>query len=282
MTEKTVAIVGVGLIGGSIAAALNKRGFDGMLLGVGRNASRLKAAETAGLIHSHSVELADAAEAADLLIFCTPVDRISPGVRTAAAKCRAGTLITDVGSVKESICRELVGRMPENVTFVGSHPLAGSEKQGFEHADPNLFEARVTVVTPDPTTPPDQLVRLKQFWESLGSRVVELSAEEHDRALAQTSHLPHVVAAALAATLSESNGRLAASGFRDTTRIAAGDPNLWSTILLDNAEQVVHSIDGYFDTLTEFRRALAEHDADALKKMLETAKTNRDNLIRGA
>lgn len=281
LSETTVVIVGVGLIGGSIAAALKRRGFSGRLIGVGRNASRLQAAQNAGLVDSSSTHLSEAAQHADLLVFCTPVDRIVPGVRTAAPMCRKGSLLTDVGSVKDTIFRELAGQLPQGVHFIGSHPLAGSEKQGFEHADPDLFDSRVTVVTPDASTPPDQLARLKRFWEFVGSHVVELSAEEHDRALAQTSHLPHVAAAALAAMLSACNGRLAASGFRDTTRIAAGDPALWTTILLENAEQIVNSIDGYLHTLSEFRRAVADHDAVALKKLLETAKTNRDTLVSG-
>lgn len=274
---KTLAIVGVGLIGGSIGLALKKRGFRGPIIGVGRSAERLAAARDAGVIGEFATE-ANAAARADLIIFCTPVDRIAEGVVQLASHCLAGALITDAGSVKGSICRELHGRMPDGVTFIGSHPLAGSEKQGFEHADADLFEDRVCVVTPVGGEPVEQIERVAQLWRAVGMRVVEMSPQEHDRALAETSHLPHVVAAALAATLQESNRPLAASGFADTTRIAAGDPALWTPILLANSTAVAESLRRYSKLLEEFQAALSRGDEQSLGELLAAARERRNSL----
>jgi prephenate dehydrogenase len=156
--------------------------------------------------------------------------------------------------------------------------MAGSERRGFENADPDLFEGRITVVTPLEDTSRDDLSRLKSFWASLGSAVIELSPEAHDRAVAEISHVPHIVAAVLASTLSEANRSLAATGFRDTTRIAAGDPRLWSPILLSNLDEVIHSLDAFTKALGCFRKALAGRDDDALTQLLSEAKTKRDAL----
>lgn len=278
LLENTIGIVGVGLIGGSIAAALKNRGFGGRIIGVGRSSARLQEAQQAGLIDEYTTDVAEAAAECDLMVFCTPVDRIAFGVITAAANCLGGTLITDTGSVKGSICRELDGKLSEGVTFIGSHPLAGSEKNGFENSDAELFVGRTCITTWDVTTPSVQVERLTRFWESLGLNVVTMTPDDHDAALAETSHLPHVVAASLAAALSVANRKLAATGFADTTRIAAGDPDLWTAILLANAEAVSNSLSGYTQQLDEFRTAIANRDADVLNNLLQVAKRNRNDL----
>lgn len=278
---ETIAIVGVGLIGGSIALAAKARGLARKVLGVGRKAARLEEARRRGVIDAGLVDLAAAARRADLIIFCTPVDRIVAGVREAAAVSKAGAVITDVGSVKGSICRSLAAGLPPGVGFIGSHPLAGSEKQGFEHSDALLFEQRVCVVTPVDTSSPRALERIKAFWLDLGSTLVKMSPEAHDRALAETSHLPHLIAAALAATLSPENQSLAATGFRDTTRIASGDVDLWSAIFLQNREQVLNCLARYDQSQAQFRRAIEQNDVSALKLLLKSAKIARESLAPG-
>lgn len=277
----TLLVVGVGLIGGSVAAAAKERGIAGRVLGTGRNLKRLQQAVEAGLIDEAVPDLAEAAGASDMILFCTPVDRIVSGVRQAAPYCRAGTLISDAGSVKASICRSLCAGLPEGVSFVGGHPLAGSEKNGFEFADASLFDKRLCVVTPLPETSTEAVTRLTEFWQRLGSRVLRMSPEEHDAALAVVSHLPHAVAAALARTPSPVERGLAATGFQDTTRIAAGSPEVWTAILLENAEAVIRGIDGFSEHLAEFRQSLVARDAAALKKLLEVAKRDRDGLSSG-
>lgn len=273
-----VAIVGVGMIGGSIAAAVKKRTPGAFVLGVGRSAERLEPARSAGLLDEVETDVARAAARADLIVFCTPVDRIVDGVRTAAVSCRPTTLITDAGSVKREICDALADSLPAGVDFIGSHPLAGSEKQGWEHADADLCEGRVCVVTPTGDAPPDQLARLHAFWRSIGFRTVETSPAAHDAAVARTSHAPHALASALAAGLADGDVDFTATGYRDATRIAAGDPDLWTAILLSNRSEVVAALDEFSARLDEFRNAIEEPDAERLKNLLEHAKRNRDRL----
>jgi prephenate dehydrogenase len=275
---QTVAIVGVGLIGGSIAAALKQRKFTGPIIGAGRDRDRIAGACRLGLIDTAAESLADAAREADLIVFCTPVDRIVPSVRTAAASSRPGTLLTDAGSVKRRICDELRDGLPDGVTFIGSHPVAGSDRRGFEHANPALFQGRVCVVTPDVQTPPAAFDRLRAFWQFLGMKVIQASAAEHDTTLARTSHLPHVVAAALAEAVPPNLYELAGTGFRDTTRIAGGSPELWVSILLENAESLLPALAAYGERFEEFRDAISRRDAEQLRKLLENAKANRDAL----
>ncbi len=274
-----LAVVGVGLIGGSIALAARRRGLVQQVIGIGRNLARLKAARSGGLIDAASASF-DAARDADLGVVCTPVDRIADDVRAVAARLRPGALITDAGSVKAAICRELATGVPDGVAFVGAHPLAGSEKSGWEHADPDLFEGRVCVVTPPDEGPPDAAGRVESFWRALGMDVVRMTPEEHDRVVAFTSHLPHVAASALASLLTESDGQLAATGFRDTTRIAAGDPDLWAAICLENAEPVGAQIGLLIERLAEYRRAIGAQDGEALRRLLRRAKERRDTLDR--
>jgi prephenate dehydrogenase len=273
---EAIAIVGVGLIGGSIALAAKERRISSLILGVGRDNQRLGQAGIQGIIDVGYTDLNEAAEQADLIIFCTPVDRIVAGVREAAQACQPGTIITDVGSVKGPICRELASGLPAGVEFVGSHPLAGSEKQGFENAKRYLFENRVCVVTPAEHSSRLAVERVEEFWQGLGARTVEMTPAAHDKALACTSHLPHLAAAALARTLTRDEYPLTATGFRDTTRVASGDPDLWTGILLANREAILAGLRRYDQTLDKFRQALEQNDSTSLKELLAAAKLARE------
>jgi prephenate dehydrogenase len=268
----------VGLIGGSIAAALKQRPNCPWIVGVGRNADKLQPALARGLLDEIQADVATAAAKADLVVFCIPVDRIAEGVRSAARSCSPGTLITDAGSVKAAICRELQGALPGHVAFIGSHPLAGSEKSGFEYADPELFTGRVCVVTPTADSPRPAVARVTWFWQSLGMTVIQKTPEEHDRLLGLTSHVPHLVAAALATLLDENTQAFAASGFRDTTRIAASDPELWTAIVRANPDAVIAGLERFSSGLQELRDAIAAADWPRLQNLLQTAKTKRDSL----
>jgi cyclohexadieny/prephenate dehydrogenase len=277
LSFQTIGIVGCGLIGCSIAAALKSRGFPGRIVGCGRPGPNLQTAISRKLVDSAESDLAQAVAACELIVVCTPVDRMVEDIRTAALSARAGTLITDAGSVKQSVCGS-VGNLPANVTFIGSHPIAGSEKQGCQHADARLFDGRVCVLTPLPTTPRAEVSRLTHFWQALGMSVVEMTPEAHDRVLAQTSHVPHAVAAALAASLDPENRLLTAGGFQDTTRIAAGDPQLWSAILLANAGEVTAGLRAVSERLSELAGAIRSHDKNRLAQLLRLAKQRRDSL----
>lgn len=273
----TVAIVGVGLIGGSLAAALKHRGMTDRVIGIGRNRAKLQGAIDRGLLDEAFDSLPQAGQA-DLILFCTPVERIVAGVREVAPHCRPGTLITDAGSVKGAICRELATGLPEGVTFIGSHPIAGSEKQGYEAAKADLFDRKTCVVTPTERTPAQQLPRLLAFWEGIGSVVCTLSPESHDEILARTSHLPHLIASTLAATLEASHAPFTGSGFRDTTRIAAGDAELWQGILLQNREALLAAAHDFETHWKQFLQALETNDPAELTKLLSAAQHKREQL----
>ena len=281
--EETVAIVGVGLIGGSLAAALRQRKAAKWVIGVGRDAARLEAARQTGLIDEGSTDLAEIARRATLIVFCTPVDKVAEGVRTALAGRSSHSalatghlslLLTDAGSVKGPICAELA----DVPNFLGAHPIAGSHRQGFEAADARLFEGKLCVLTPQPTADANDLARLERFWQSVGMRTVKMTPDDHDAALAMTSHLPHVVASALAGTLSPENRSLTGTGFRDTTRVAAGDPSLWSGILLNNAAHVIDGLEEMQQRLEAFRMAIKLGNADVLKQLLEEGRVSRETL----
>ena len=274
--EETVAIVGVGLIGGSLAAALRLRTAAKQVIGVGRDISRLEAACQAGLIDEGSTDLAEVARRATLFVFCTPVDKVAEGVRTALAglSSRSSILLTDAGSVKGPICAEL----SDVPNFLGAHPIAGSHRQGFEAADANLFEGKLCVLTPQASASASDLARLERFWQSVGMKTVTMTPDDHDAALAVTSHLPHVVAASLAATLTPENRPLTGTGFRDTTRVAAGDPTLWTGILLNNAAHIIDGIEMMQQRLESFRTAIKLKNADVLKQLLEHGRVTRESI----
>jgi len=274
----TLTIVGVGLIGGSLGLAARRRGLAARILGVGRNAESLETARKLGAIDEACLDLSAAVRRAEIAVFCTPVTLIAEQVLAAAPVCARGTLLTDAGSTKSAIVRALDGRLPPGVAFVGSHPLAGSEKRGPEHADADLFEGRVTVVTPAPHSDAAAVERTVAFWQALGSRVVRMRPEEHDQALALTSHLPHLVASVLAGILPPERRELAATGFRDTTRIAAGDPSLWTGIFLQNRAALMEALGKLQDRAMEFKMALMKGDAAAIDALLAQGKRSRDAL----
>ena len=274
----TVAIIGVGLIGGSIGLALRQRSLARTVVGIGRTASRLRIAEEIGAVSRVTPDLPQGVADAELIVVCTPVGYVVDTVRQVTRACRADALITDAGSTKGQICRSLAAGRDGRGTFVGSHPMAGSERSGPEFADPNLFEDRITVVTPGPDTPEESLVGVEAFWRSLGSRVLRMQADEHDRAVAEISHLPHLLASALAASADPRDLVLAASGWRDTTRVAAGDVELWRQIFVENRSHVLQSLAKFEKVLGEFRQALAENDSTGLVRLLEAGKCNRDRL----
>lgn len=274
----TVAVVGVGLIGGSIGLALRKRELAERVVGIGRRQASLRIARRVGAVTNTTVDLPKGVAEADLVVVCTPVGRIIEHARAAAEHCRPGTLITDAGSTKQAIVAALDEQLAGGCRFLGSHPLAGSEKSGPAHADAELFEGRVAVVTPTVNTRAEDYDQVERFWQLLGSVVVRMSPEEHDRALALTSHLPHVAAAALAATVPEQLFRLTGTGMLDTSRLAAGDVELWKQILMLNRENVLSALEQYGAQLRTLHQALRNGDFETVEEFLRTAKKKRDAL----
>ncbi|HEY1065023.1 MAG TPA: prephenate dehydrogenase/arogenate dehydrogenase family protein, partial [Pirellulales bacterium] len=235
---KSVAILGVGLMGGSLGLALRRRGLADEIVGIGRSRESLQAALACGAVTRIATDLADGLRDAEIIVVCTPVALVAEQVQAAAAVCSPNALATDVGSTKRAICDRLSAPLPHGVRFVGGHPICGGEKAGVEAARADLYENRVVVLTPTATTLATDAATLTEFWTSVGAKVVEMSPHEHDEALAHTSHAPHLVAAALAAALPHDYARLTGTGFRDVTRVAAGGPELWRQIFLDNRDAV--------------------------------------------
>ncbi len=273
----TVAIVGVGLIGGSIGLALQSRRLAGRVIGVGRSAASLATARTAKVVTETSLDLEAAAAEADLVVVATDVGTIASLLDRVDEAVRPGTLITDAGSTKASIVAAWEKRRrSRRGRFVGGHPIAGSHKSGPAAADATLFEGRVTVVTPARGTPAADAEAIGGFWAAVGSTVFMMDPKEHDKILAATSHAPHLLAAAIALATPAAARQFAAGGWRDTTRIAAGDPELWADILLDNATQVAKALARIATGAEKMLAAIESGDRRRLRTLLARAKEERD------
>jgi prephenate dehydrogenase len=273
-----IAIVGVGLIGGSIGMALRQRGLAKNVVGIGREQGSLRVARRVGAVTHTTIDLAKGVAEAELVIVCTPVGNLVEHVRQAAEHCPERTLITDVGSVKRAVVESLDTGLARGCRFLGSHPLAGSEKAGAANASASLFEGRVAILTPTRNTRAEDFDLLEDFWRSLGSMVIQMPPEEHDQALAVTSHLPHLVAAALTNVVPEGFFRLAGPGLLDATRVAASDPELWRQILTLNRHNVLTALEQYGKALAAIHAALCDGNHDQIARFLATAKKNRDAL----
>lgn len=273
-----VAIVGVGLIGGSIGLALRQRSLADAVVGVGRRQATLRTARRVGAVTSATIDLSKGVAEADLVVVCSPVGKIVEHVLEAARYCPEGTLITDAGSAKQAIVEALDGPLPRGCRFLGSHPLAGSEKAGPAHASADLFEGRVAILTPTKNTRAEDFDVLEQFWTGLGSVVIQMPPDEHDRALAVTSHLPHAVAATLASLVPETYFRLCGAGLLDTTRIASGEAELWKQVFLQNRANLLAEIGRFEQGLAALRTALEQDDQSELLRLLSVAKKARDAL----
>lgn len=275
-----VAIIGVGLIGGSLGMALKRVGLAEEVVGVGRSEEKLRLALEVGAVDRVTTALRAVADAA-LVVVATPVGTVIPVVEAIAPYLRAGTVVTDVGSTKAGIVRaaEPIARA-RGFSFVGGHPMAGSERTGVKSADPYLFENAYYILTPTPATERDAVAKVRALASGIGARVVELSPEAHDFYVAAVSHLPHCAAAALVNTIGVLPEReallpLAAGGFRDTTRVAGGDPALWRDILLSNSDAVLTMIGRYRESLSELAALIAAGDGASVEGWLRRAQQVR-------
>lgn len=277
-TWDTVAIVGVGLIGGSVGRALLERGLAKQVIGVGRRAASLRAAKQLGAVTSTTRDLARGVAQSDLIVVCTPVERIPLDTLAAAEHAPAHALITDAGSTKGRLVAAIEKELPAGRRFVGSHPMAGSEKSGVAESSGSLFVGRAVIVTPSRKTADADAQAVGEFWSALGARVFLMSPEAHDRAVAATSHLPHLIASVLAGISRAEDVPLIASGWLDTTRVAGGDAELWRQILQSNDQRVLESLARFEKQLSAARRALERGDGARLAKLLAQGKAVRDAL----
>lgn len=261
-----VAIVGLGLMGGSLGLALRQARAAQQITGydLGRGVS--DQARRIGAIDQVYTTLDDAVRGAELIILATPVGAMRALLQSMATMASPGAVITDVASTKNQVISWAEEFLPGNLYFVGGHPMAGKELSGVESADPALFQNRIYCLTPTKKTSPAALNKVAQMIETLGARVRFLEPAEHDGQVAQVSHLPFVAAAALMNTVAEGSSwgdaaLLASSGFRDTTRLAAGNPEMYRDICLTNSEALVRALDEYMATLHAFRERIAQHDS---------------------
>ena len=276
MLFKRMVIIGPGLIGGSLGLAAKAAGLTGHIVGVGHRQISIDKALEMKAIDSGSLEAGSAVAGADAVIVCTGVGLIGGMIAEIGKKLKPGCIVSDVGSTKAGIVREAEAALPKGVHFVGAHPIAGSERRGIEIANAGLFREKVCVVTPSSNTDAEALGKIKEMWGAVGAKVLTLSPEEHDKILARTSHLPHAVAAALINTLRDVDAAFVGSGFRDTTRIGSGDPELWVEILLANRKGLLAALKEFGQSVDELKRALEKSDRDAVKGFLGRARERRE------
>ncbi|HVY71245.1 MAG TPA: prephenate dehydrogenase, partial [Verrucomicrobiae bacterium] len=282
MHWQKVALIGVGLLGGSLGLALKKRGLATRVEGYVRREASVAGCEQAGAVDRASTDLASVVTGADLVVFCTPLGQMKELAERLAPHLRKGALVTDVGSVKGSVCRDLTPIIAAaGGEFVGSHPMAGGEKMGVGAARAELFENTVCVVTPASDAQAASAKQLAEFWKAMGSCILMLSPENHDELVARSSHLPHLVASALATSvlapeLPSAIQKLCATGFRDTTRVASGSPEMWRDIALANRAQLSRVLGEVTADLERLRSLLDAGDAIALEKFFTVAKQRRD------
>ena len=282
MRWRKAAILGVGLLGGSLGLALRRRGLVGEVSGFVRREATAADAVRCGAVDTAATRLEAVVSGADLVVLCTPVARMGPLALELAPHLMAGMTVTDVGSVKAGVLAAVNGPVRRaGGVFIGSHPLAGSERTGVGAARADLFAGAVCVVTPAPDDDASAVARVTGLWGAVGARVLEMSAEDHDRLVSRSSHLPHVVAAALANYILSgqhpaAQSLLCASGFRDTTRIASGSPEMWRDIALANRDALLAAMHDLAAQLGDFEKALRAGDHDAVLDYFASAKRRRD------
>jgi prephenate dehydrogenase len=278
-----ITIVGVGLLGGSIGLAVRRGKLADEIAGFVRRAGSLRDCEKAGAVDYATTDLLAAVSGADLVILCTPLAQMRTLAEQMLPALKRGAIVTDVGSVKADVVRALEPLIATaGAHFVGSHPMAGGEKMGVLAAKADLFANAICVVTPTKKSSPTAVRTVEQFWKSLGARTRRLAAGEHDLLVSRSSHLSHVVAAALAGWVLDpkhpkAQAGLCATGFRDTTRIASGSPEMWRDIALANRKNLSASVEKLVVELKKFQGALGNGDAVAVEKFFATGKLRRDN-----
>ncbi len=283
MHFRRITIVGVGLLGGSLGLAIRRRRLADEVVGFVRRAASVTECKKIGAVDLATRDLRAAITGADLIVLCTPLSQMRGLVKQMLPRLKRGAIITDVGSVKASVVREL--ELPirkAGAHFIASHPMAGAEKAGVSAARADLFVNAVCVVTPTRRTNQAALQKVGRFWKAVGGRLLRLTPEVHDLLASRSSHLPHVAAVTLANLVLDPSrpqhqASLCANGFRDATRIASGSPEMWRDIALANRKNLDRALQAFIGDLEKFRRALKTADAKAIENVLERAKQRRDS-----
>ena len=279
---RKVTLVGVGLLGGSLGMALKEKRLADSVVGLVRRKASITECLRAGAVDSATMDLFEAVHNAELIVLCTPVSQMKPLFIQMLPALSPGTIITDVGSVKRSVVQELEPLAASaRAHFVGSHPMAGAEKMGVAAAKADLFENAVCAVTPTRKSNRVALAKVSSLWKAVGARLLRLSPERHDELVSRSSHLPHIVAATLARLVLDpvsppEQSLLCATGFRDTTRIASGSPEMWRDIEIENGRNVVKALDLFVRDLKTARSLIANRNPKRIERFLTEAKERRD------
>jgi len=281
-----LCIIGVGLIGGSLARDLKREKLVGEVVGSSRNASNLKRAVELGVVDRYDTDIAAAVIGADMVVVAVPLGATAEVFSALESNLDSGAVVTDVGSAKGSVLKaaaDAFGAVPD--FLVPAHPIAGTEHSGVEASMEGLFRDRMVIITPAAQTRADALEKVKSMWQATGAKITEMSPLHHDEVLAATSHLPHMLAYTLVDVLGRMEERVeifryAAGGFRDFTRIASSDPQMWHDICLANRDALVHALEHFSDDLGEAIDAIRRGDSAAIKSLFTRAKALRDRYTK--
>ena len=281
-----VALLGVGLIGASIAHAIRRGGVAAHIAGYTPRAATFEKAKKIGFAHSLHRELEPALRNADLVVLATPVGAFGALAKEAAPHLQKNAILTDVGSVKTAVVRDIGPHVPQGVHFIPAHPIAGTEQSGPEAGFPELFQGRWCILTPPPGSDEAAVAKLAELWRCAGSQIEIMEAGHHDRVLAITSHLPHIIAYTIVSTATDLADatqseviKFSAGGFRDFTRIAASDPVMWRDVFLNNREAVLEMLGRFSEDLTALQRAIRWGEGDKLQDLFTRTREIRRGII---
>lgn len=280
-----LAVVGVGLIGGSLALALKQAGAVGHVVGIGRGLPNLETALRLGVVDSFTQDLTEGVKDADVVFLATPVQALGLVAEQAMPHLKPGAIITDGGSVKQAVIDAIEPHLRDDVHFVPGHPIAGTENSGAEAAFATLYQERRCILTPTEKTDPEALEKMRQMWSLVGSQVVVMNVEKHDRVLAAISHLPHMVAYALVNAVGaydrydENILEYSAGGFRDFTRIASSDPTMWRDIALTNRDALIEMMQQFETFFAELKEDVAQGSDERLFEFFRRSKKSRDEIL---
>jgi cyclohexadieny/prephenate dehydrogenase len=281
-----IALVGIGLIGSSLARVVRREGLAGHIAISSRSAATLKRAEELGLGDSYAMDVAEAVRDADLVVVSVPVGASGSVAQAIAGELKPGAILTDVGSTKGSVVAQMAPHVPAGVHFIPGHPIAGTEHSGPDAGFADLFEGRWCILTPPPGSDPDAVARLTTFWERCGSRVDSMDPAHHDMVLAIVSHLPHIIAYNIVGTADDLEAvtkseviKYSASGFRDFTRLAASDPTMWRDVCLHNKDAILEMLARFSEDLSSLQRAIRWSDGDKLFDLFTRTRAVRRSII---
>lgn len=276
---KRITIIGLGLIGGSLGLAIKEKRLAKEVVGVSRRRVTIERALSSGIVDRATLDVKKGVASSDLVILSTSVSKIIDIAERISGFLSKGAIVTDTGSTKKDIVKNIESVFPETIDFVGSHPLAGSEKSGLGYADKDLFKGAYCILTKTNRTNQESLNKINRFWDRLDMKVEIMSPQRHDKVISRLSHLPHAVACGLSNTVAGIKDLyLAAGGFKDTTRVASGHPDLWKDIFFTNRDNIVRDIGMLKKELSKIEMALKNKDERRLLKLFNKAKLIRDSI----